>query len=610
MTAPARRHRAHPPAAVLWDMDGTIVDTEPYWIATEYELVAEFGGHWSDEKAHSLVGLDLRDSAAIIRDRGGVDLPIDDIVNRLLDGVIARIAERIPWRPGARELLADLRRAGVPTALVTMSWRRFAEAVVDVLPPGTFTTLVTGDEVSRGKPDPEPYLVAAAALGVDPRDCVAIEDSPTGVRSAVAAGCRTLAVPNVVDIPEGDGYERIESLADIDLTDLGFGPPRRGASSRRGASPRRRLVGLATALGLAVGGGWWATRADTPPGPLATVPVSAWVPYWALDDALPTVERHGALVAEFSPFWYSVRGAQKVGLSGTLEPAHVAAMSDALRRSGALVIPSVVDEMPAGGMAALLADPDRRGRHVRTLVSLVTDGDFDGIDIDYETFAWSDGRDTWETTRPHWVAFVTELGAALDAVDRRLVVTIPPVYPDSAPERGAWVYDPAAIAAHVDTLRVMAYDYSTSAAGPIAPLAWVRDVAQGMATLVGDRSKVVLGVATYGRNWVVSTSGTCPESASGTVPVTQDTALAVAARRGAVPVHDPVAGESWFAYQLTVADGGLSCVQSREVHWVDEQGVRARIDIAREERLGGVALWAVGFDSDPLWPAIADLITP
>ena len=603
MSAPERRHRAHPPAAVLWDMDGTIVDTEPYWIATEYELVAEFGGRWSDEKAHSLVGLDLRDSAAILRDRGGVDLPIDEIVNRLLDGVIARIAERVPWRPGARELLADLQREGIPTALVTMSWRRFAQAVVDILPAGTFTTIITGDEVSRGKPHPEPYLAAAAALGVDPRDCVAIEDSPTGVRSAVAAGCRTIAVPNVVDIPPGEEYERLDSLTELDLSRLGID---------EGHAPRarRRLAGLVLAVAALAGGGWWATRTDEPLPPLSSVPVSGWVPYWALDDALPTVQRHGPLLHELSPFWYSTRGAQKVGLSGSLDTDDIAPMAAALQASGALVIPSVVDEMGAGGMAAVLADPQRRANHVRTLVSLATEGEFDGLDIDYETFAWSDGRDTWESTRPNWVAFVTELGAALREVGKRLVVTIPPAYPDSSPERGAWVYDPAAIAPHVDTIRVMAYDYSTSAAGPIAPLTWVREVAQGMVALVGDSSKVVLGIPTYGRNWVVSTSGTCPESAQGTVPVTQDSALAVAARRGAVPTHDPVTGESWFAYQLTVDDSGVSCVQSREVHWVDEQGVRARIDIAREERLGGVALWAIGFDSDSLWPTIADLATP
>ena len=133
MTDGSRSRRV--PAAVLWDMDGTLVDTEPYWIAGEYELVAEHGGTWGDEHAHAIVGMDLRDAAAYISEHGSVDLPVDDIVNRLLDGVTLRVRERVPWRPGARELLADLRANGVPTALVTMSWRRFAEAVVEALPP-------------------------------------------------------------------------------------------------------------------------------------------------------------------------------------------------------------------------------------------------------------------------------------------------------------------------------------------------------------------------------------------------------------------------------------------------------------------------------------------
>ncbi|MFI0526089.1 MAG: HAD family hydrolase, partial [Ilumatobacteraceae bacterium] len=217
MATPSKTSRAAPrPAAVLWDMDGTIVDTEPYWIECEYELVAEFGGQWDQEKAHSLVGNDLRVSAAIIRDRGGVDLPIDDIVNRLLDGVIARVQRKVPWRPGARETLAELRKAGIPCALVTMSWARFADAVVKALPPGSFDVVITGDEVTHGKPHPEPYLKAASRLGVRAKHCVAIEDSPTGVRSAVAAGCRTFAVPNVVDIPNGRGYTVVRSLRELD----------------------------------------------------------------------------------------------------------------------------------------------------------------------------------------------------------------------------------------------------------------------------------------------------------------------------------------------------------------------------------------------------------
>lgn len=207
--------------AVLWDMDGTLVDTEPYWIDCEHQLVRQYGnGAWTDEHAHSLVGFDLRDSARYISLHGQVDLPVDDIVNLLLDGVIERVRRSMPWRPGARELLADMRRLGIPCALVTMSWRRFAEAVVDALPPGSFDTLVVGDDVTDGKPHPEPYLTAARRLGVPPQRCLAIEDSPTGVRSAVAAGCITIGVPHVVAIPDDLGHRRLDSLDGVLMTQL------------------------------------------------------------------------------------------------------------------------------------------------------------------------------------------------------------------------------------------------------------------------------------------------------------------------------------------------------------------------------------------------------
>jgi HAD superfamily hydrolase (TIGR01509 family) len=209
------------PAAVLWDMDGTLVDTEPYWIECEHELVAEFDGTWSSADAHSIVGFDLLDAAVILRDRGGVRLEPHRIVERLLDGVIARAASALPWRPGAADLLAQCAALGVPCALVTMSWRRLADAVIAAAPPGSFAASVTGDEVRNGKPDPEPYVTAAAALGVDPGRCVAIEDSPTGVASALAAGCATLGVPHVVPLTPTPGLTIVASLADIAVADIG-----------------------------------------------------------------------------------------------------------------------------------------------------------------------------------------------------------------------------------------------------------------------------------------------------------------------------------------------------------------------------------------------------
>ena len=206
--------------AVLWDMDGTLVDTEPYWIASEFALVAEFGGSWSAEDAHSIVGFDLLDAAVELKTRGAVGLEPNQIVERLLDGVIEKVAEELPWRPGAPELLADCLAGGMPCALVTMSWRRLADAVLAAAPDGSFVASVTGDEVTSGKPDPEPYLAAAAALGVDPSECVAIEDSPTGVAAAMAAGCATLGVPHVVSVPPADGLVLTDSLVGFDLDRL------------------------------------------------------------------------------------------------------------------------------------------------------------------------------------------------------------------------------------------------------------------------------------------------------------------------------------------------------------------------------------------------------
>ena len=208
------------PAAVLWDMDGTLVDTEPYWMACEFDLVARHGGTWTSADAHSIVGYDLLDAGHEIRTRGGVELEPAEIAAWLLEGVIDRVAEQLPWRPGARELLAECAAAGIPCAMVTMSWRRLADAVIDAAPRGSFAASVTGDEVTNGKPDPEPYLAAAAALGVDPTACIAIEDSPTGVASAMAAGCVTLGVPHVVPIAATPGLTLVDSLVGVDLLAL------------------------------------------------------------------------------------------------------------------------------------------------------------------------------------------------------------------------------------------------------------------------------------------------------------------------------------------------------------------------------------------------------
>jgi HAD superfamily hydrolase (TIGR01509 family) len=206
--------------AVLFDMDGTIVDTEPYWITAEYALVEAYGGQWSDAHAHALVGNALLVSAEYLREHGSVPLSPAEIVERLLDDVVRAVRRKVPWRPGAVELLRELGRAGVPCALVTMSYARLAAEVAAQLPADAFAAVVTGDQVSDGKPHPEAYLTAAARLGVEPARCVAIEDSPTGVASAEAAGCVVLAVPHAVPILRAPTRTIVDSLTDVDLARL------------------------------------------------------------------------------------------------------------------------------------------------------------------------------------------------------------------------------------------------------------------------------------------------------------------------------------------------------------------------------------------------------
>jgi HAD superfamily hydrolase (TIGR01509 family) len=184
-------------------MDGTLVDTEPGWTIAELALAERYGGTWSAEQGLELVGFDLLDAAAVIRREMGIDLAPEQIVEEMLDHVIDQVEREVPWRPGSRELLLSLRDAGVPCALVTMSYTRFVKPILEGLPPGTFSAVVTGDTVARGKPHPEPYLTAARELGVPAEECLAIEDSDTGATSAAAAGCTVLCAPLHVPVPPG-----------------------------------------------------------------------------------------------------------------------------------------------------------------------------------------------------------------------------------------------------------------------------------------------------------------------------------------------------------------------------------------------------------------------
>lgn len=208
------------PAAVLWDMDGTLVDSEHYWMKSERDLAAAHSREWSQQDGFDLIGMSLYDSSQVIKEKLDSSLHPHEIITRLTDGVREQLAVEVPWRPGANELLLALREAGIKTALVTMSLHHMAQEVVDQIPFKAFDVIVVGDDVARGKPFPDPYLRAAELLGVDATDCVAIEDSNTGLRSAEAAGTKAIGVPNFIEIPHIPGRTIWPTLVGVTVDDL------------------------------------------------------------------------------------------------------------------------------------------------------------------------------------------------------------------------------------------------------------------------------------------------------------------------------------------------------------------------------------------------------
>lgn len=208
------------PAAVLWDMDGTIIDSEPAWIRAQEALAERFGCIWTSSDALALIGSTMAQTVEALQ-KAGVALDDDALAASLEDDVLAEMRRGLTWRPGARELMRDLAAGGVPQAIVTTSSRAVADVVVEALAEDVvLATVVTGDDVTEGKPHPEPYLLAARGLHVDITRCVAIEDSPTGLAAAVASGASAIGVPHDADLEEGADRTIWPTLAGRGIGDL------------------------------------------------------------------------------------------------------------------------------------------------------------------------------------------------------------------------------------------------------------------------------------------------------------------------------------------------------------------------------------------------------
>ena len=207
-------------SAILFDMDGTLIDSEPLWLKAEIEVMAEVGCHWDEQDQINCLGGPAERTERYMQERSKNIKPYGYFINRLHEVMKARITNELDLIPNALSLLKECKDSGIKTALVTASSRDLMTIVLKRFPPGTFDVVVSGDDVEKSKPDPAPYLLAAKQLSVDILKCVVLEDSLTGVESGLASGAQVIGIPHLVQMKENPSLRIISSLGDIRLSDI------------------------------------------------------------------------------------------------------------------------------------------------------------------------------------------------------------------------------------------------------------------------------------------------------------------------------------------------------------------------------------------------------
>jgi len=372
--------------------------------------------------------------------------------------------------------------------------------------------------------------------------------------------------------------------------------------------------------------------------------LSGWIPYYSVKTVLPLVRKlpsatpnvagqpsvcdasqygpaenqaiessylftNKDLMKEVMPFWYSIKSPTVIRddyVSGN--PSWPIADTVCLmRRAGLQVIPTMTDGTAKLVLSEYLANPATRTTIVKTIVDLVMKNNFDGIDLDYEGFAFVDGNTTWTKTAPRWVALVKELSVALHAKNKLLSVSTPYLYDPNEKQKGYFVYAWADIASSIDRLRIMTYDYSVARPGPMGPLSWTEKTIK-YAISVMSPSKVYVGLPGYGRDWITSVQGKCPTSAppgliGGAKAATfkMNYAAAKAVIDGAVPTFNEQYSEATYSYTqsyngLTAAGASTTCTVNRTVWYQNARSYADRMALVAKYRLGGAAMWTLGME--------------
>ncbi len=404
--------------------------------------------------------------------------------------------------------------------------------------------------------------------------------------------------------------------------------------ARRSGRARAALIaGLVTALtsSLSIAG---IAAAPAPAQAIGTGPkiVAGWLPYWDVNAdrtggrAAPIIEANQDLFNEVDLFWNHLSASgQGIVVTSSVNAAKGEAAIARLSGQGYKLMMTSTDGSGRRHLARALKDPALRTDTVQKLVAMGSDPRIDGIDLNFETFAFGDGQSTWATTRKNWIAFIKELSAALRAQGKLLSVTVPPVNNfKRKPSSGYWVYAINVIEPYVDKIKVMMYDYSVARPGPIAPLDWVRKITRFLATNL-PRSKVQIGVPAYGRDWValrvkgkkrgqLKINGECPVDKAVSTSTNAISAKGLDSYLAGLGLSRDnlfrtAYGEAGLNYHLDytgVTAQGLptTCRVFRTAHLSDARSVSARARIAKNWGIGGIALWTIAFGDPAQWDMI------
>ncbi|GAA3019014.1 hypothetical protein Sfulv_56090 [Streptomyces fulvorobeus] len=329
-----------------------------------------------------------------------------------------------------------------------------------------------------------------------------------------------------------------------------------------------------------------AAEPEPHPGGGAAPPrtVSAWLPYWDQEGAYQNALRHADQLHTVSPFWYQAVSA------GRIDPhpgAGERRVIDGLHGAGTKVVPTVMETMKKGALAAILTDPARREEHADALMRTVGTRDYDGLDLDYESIA-ATGDSTYRQVRDGFTALATDLCARLHKLRKQCVIT---VFPKTRTTGRIWDY--AAIGRVADRMRIMGYNlhWSSGTPGPIADTAWYDDILTRATALV-PAAKLEMGLPAYGWDWPSD-----PASKAKTRHVTWKTAEALRHKEGVPYQFDEVSGTPHFSY--------LDGEERREVWYQDARGVAAHLPVLRRHGVRNTAFWALNFEDPGMWPVLA-----